>query len=775
MLLVQSAHAGTVVGQLAQSLDVAEAELLRLEDKYQELPDILAIGDRGDRATWGAIYHLSREYTRAAYALYGAVEPGVGEAPGGPQKEPAYAESLYYLADSLAQLGNTTAAMNYFERILDQPQEGYYDDAILRLMLMAGERNIDVDRLWAKYRQRVGGRIGGGVRYHHARLMMLQKRDQEAADDLAGIAPTDRFSLRGQYLRGALLTRAGKLEEALAIFVALTKLDNPPDDESDVIELAHMNCGRLLYELDRLEESLDAYQAIDYDSSYLTAMLYEVTLTYVRRGQVAMRGTKTDGLTAAEREANAKREYERALRQVEDLRAIDDKRSVDIDLLTASLRLQRGEYDEALALFGDILDEYAGADERLRGILANPNLRERVLSDFLELQSGALAIDTILPAVAAERAASNPEVREALRVFRDLKGSRTDVDDAVVLLERLEKLLDTTNLDRAELFPQLRTASERSTSLANVVATVRTGALAEERSLAVPRAETQARLAEIAARREELERRLQLLPTTASGLAERKARLREQITAVDRTVHELELVNDHLRAGLLALDQESARARVGEKITTTLELQRGKVRALDSELRANDRRIDLLKTELRRLGEAAATAGGRGSPEETLRNQLADVFREERAILADARNPNADYAMVEQVVQRAEALQARNERFRSRLDTMVGERLVGARAVLAEERNAMLTYARALADVDVRAASLRQQATEVALNRVRADLDATVLKADVGVVDVAYARKQSQTERISALQRARAAELTELTQAYADLNKDDVQ
>jgi hypothetical protein len=42
-------------------------------------------------------------------------------------------------------------------------------------------------------------------------------------------------------------------------------------------------------------------------------------------------------------------------------------------------------------------------------------------------------------------------------------------------------------------------------------------------------------------------------------------------------------------------------------------------------------------------------------------------------------------------------------------------------------------------------------------------------------VDTSFARKQEQTEKIGQLQRARAAELTDLTQAYADLTKDEVQ
>ena len=75
--------------------------------------------------------------------------------------------------------------------------------------------------------------------------------------------------------------------------------------------------------------------------------------------------------------------------------------------------------------------------------------------------------------------------------------------------------------------------------------------------------------------------------------------------------------------------------------------------------------------------------------------------------------------------------------------------------------------------MDARASSLRGGATADALEHVRADIGHIVLRSDVGIIDAAFSRKQGETETISALQRARAAELTDLTQAYADLTKDE--
>ena len=69
---------------------------------------------------------------------------------------------------------------------------------------------------------------------------------------------------------------------------------------------------------------------------------------------------------------------------------------------------------------------------------------------------------------------------------------------------------------------------------------------------------------------------------------------------------------------------------------------------------------------------------------------------------------------------------------------------------------------------------LYEGATSIALDHVRGVLGKIVIRADVGLVDVSWAKKQEQTQTIAELQRNRAAELTDLNQAYADLTADEV-
>src|SRR5688572_4208459 len=114
--LAQGAQENDVV-RIENDVAVAEGELRRIEDQYRVVPDLFTMEDRADRVTWGEIYYLQREYQRASFLLFGAVEPRDNDK-SPVESRPDYADAVYYLADSLYLLGNVAAAQSYFEKLL---------------------------------------------------------------------------------------------------------------------------------------------------------------------------------------------------------------------------------------------------------------------------------------------------------------------------------------------------------------------------------------------------------------------------------------------------------------------------------------------------------------------------------------------------------------------------------------------------------------------------------------------------------------------------------
>ena len=768
---------GADVARLERDVVVAAGELARNEDQYRVVPDLFTSNDRNDRVTWGEIYYLTKEYQRASMLLFGAVEPRESDATPVEQR-PDYADALYYLADSLFVLGNRAAAQSYFEKLLSLRGHGHHEQAILRLMELGDEhqRWDEVDRYFQQYLDVAGANVPGQVRYLRGKSLFLAGKDAEAIDQLRQVPATDAWALRSRYLIGASYLRLDRMADALVMFEQVAFAKPIAKLDREVKEMGHLARGRILYEMDRLTESIDAYQNIDYDSPHLTTMLYEVTWTYVRRGQLALRGTKGDNLTELMRRERAKVEYEKALEQLDDLRSLepDGERAAEIDILTGNLRLQRNEFLEAEAIFGDVLERHRVADEQLRALMADRSSRERLLADILAISSGGLTVDSKLPAVAARRAASNEDVAKALRVFKDIQGSRDDITSTTQLLDQLERQLSPNNPQRTELFKPLQSGVEHSLSLHNTLLTLKTEALAMERTMARPSGELAARLQEARARRAELEQKVASLPRTQEAMAARRQKLQDQLSAIDRAAHLVELEVRQRRAELAAVDFMFSQDKGGTTVLRS-ELRKNQLREARAQVEALEARAAEIDARIAALRREIATAGGRGTGEDALRQAWAASFEDERALLAQARDPAraGAYARVDAAVAQLDELLHKNEAFRARLDRIVEERLAGARALLAAEKEALATYVSALGDIDQRAAAVRDTATAIALDRVSTDLNRIVLRADVGVVDTSFARKQAETETIGQLQRNKAAELTDLTQAFADLTKDE--
>jgi hypothetical protein len=186
--------------------------------------------------------------------------------------------------------------------------------------------------------------------------------------------------------------------------------------------------------------------------------------------------------------------------------------------------------------------------------------------------------------------------------------------------------------------------------------------------------------------------------------------------------------------------------------------------------------LDKLEREAAAMTKSVATAGGAGSGDEVLRQHLLKLIDQERDLLRMARDPaRAEaFARLDRVDADGVDLVNRTRSVRSRIDAAVDDRLGSVRQMLLNERQALEAYRRSLDGIEANAGDLRAQATAVALDRVRREVSRIVLRGDVGIIDTAFARKQAETETISALQRARAIELTDLTQAYADLTRDEM-
>jgi hypothetical protein len=191
--------------------------------------------------------------------------------------------------------------------------------------------------------------------------------------------------------------------------------------------------------------------------------------------------------------------------------------------------------------------------------------------------------------------------------------------------------------------------------------------------------------------------------------------------------------------------------------------------------------LDALQAELERtrarLADERHSADTSVAGEELIRQQFNDVLKREHALVstAEGRLP-ADAAR----------LMTRSHEVRSRADTL-RQRVTVAKQVLRAQverrgrqiRNKVLAEQRLLESYDGEVAQVQGNARQLvgriaydSIQRVRQQFYELVLKADVGMVDVAFTRKQDKTSEIQKLSAEKDRELRVLDEEFKDIVKD---
>jgi len=718
-------------------------------------------GGIDEKVSEGQILFQLGDYERASILLYDVVF-NVSN-----QSSSTYDDAVFYLAESLYAAENYAGARTYYRKTVEHKSELYAQDAILRLIEIAGKFNdyTDLDAYFDDFLRLSGGSVRPEIAYVRGKHLLLAGRVQEAIDVLQQIPRSNKEGLNAAYLHGvALLTQGGPEATTQAVEIFRSVSDATPRSESErqVVELAHMAQGRLFYELGDLERSADAYQNIPRDSIHFTEMLFEVTWTFIKRGQLL-----------AEEPEDAKRELHKAIQALDILliAAPTSRMAPDINILRGNLYLRLAEHDNATEAFKGVIQQYRPTLDKLDKLMAERGDPRRLLDDILAADASDLTVDSLLPPLAARWAQGQEEIDDALRVYKELRSSKQEVASARKVVSRITRVLDAEN--RVELFPAVAEVHARGLTLRDRMLHMR--AEIADRQLALVPTAAAAELRSAAARRRGLEDKFNSIPRTTQGLETRAHRIENRITALEKRLFMLSI----------ALDSELAMLAAMNKYAIDLEavgkLEGGppeywasgltQERAVVDGLREHER---LLREELKREREDLTLTGGPGSQERQIRGRLHAALQREADLLAAARGSTAGPARqqlrsLDTVNADVVDLLGRADAFQANLDSEVTRRADRLRGEVAKEAANLDTYERAVLQYEAEASDVAANAAVLALRGVRDSFYDFVLRADVGIVDSAWQRKKDKSDEISRLMRRQRAELQALDHEFGEV------
>lgn len=667
----------------------------------------------------------------------------------GKMPEPALADATFLLAEAYFQSRQYLAARRHYREIVDKanlaPFVTYAGRAVSRLVDVA-LRTDDLESLeyvFARLDKLPAQDITGSIQYARAKALFAKGDYAQAKGFINSVPANSDYTLQSQYLLGVIFLREAasapkggrRYGAALEQFRRVTRMPATTDAAKQVVDVAWMAIGRILYESERYLEAAEAYSHVDRKSPEFSTMLHELAWVYVRLG-----------------------DYQRAQRALEVL-TITDPNNLDIadgSLLRADLMLRSGQFDKALALYRSVRERFEPIRDKVDRFLASTS-DPAVYYDKLTADPD-LPLGNELPPVALEWAREQAEDQHVFSLIDDANRSRDLIGKSRRLALRLSAVLAVPT--RAKAFPETRAALEGAISVLNRVARARV-TLAE--GLDAEAREVNGELAAIRKERKALMARVNETPVTPSDFARRDEAGDRQWNRASQALQRLTIESDKLRAIVNGL-----RRVLGDDTTFQIKADEAARARFMLELEANERDLELYQRRIQEYREAiemGRVQSGFGDQrfvdDDRARRRFKELFAREVALVAAGQDDRdaVEYARsIQPLLQRADLVDQRMTALKEELEQTALRQAEELRRKIDDEVAALEIYARNLEALDSEARLLVGEVAMRNFGLVRDRLKSIVLRADVGIVQEAWEVREEQRLRVRNLQRQRARE-----------------
>ena len=759
--LILAGTLGLAVPQAtAQDLTQPNRELSDLESDTQRLmsrpvrgQDLKSETFVEERLTDGELYLRLDDYLRAAILFTDIVDHY--------PTHRAYPEALFLLGESLFLAGDFLGARKRYALVIERSSEPafspYLQMSLSRLIEIAiYTRDFrDIDGYFARLEALPSASLSVTTSYFRAKYLynravpvddvlnapptaairgLDQTRLEQARKGFIAIPSGTEFSLRSKYFVGVIHTLRAEYLDAIAAFHGVLGHEPANDEEKKVLELTYLALGRLYYETEQLEQAIEAYRAVGQTSPHFDHALYELAWTYIRMG---------DAIQA-----------ERAL-EVLSVAAPDSPLNADGKILRGDLLARVGRYEEAAVVFDEVRETFGPIRDELERQRSEHDDLHSYFRGVVRENLDNFDIDDFLPESAQRWVELEGDHERALGVLADLSEAKQLVRETDELAQRITAVLSAPN--GVSVFSDLRRERERATGLRNRAARARGAFIdTEAGALGTGRGGVQA----ARSRRRELQAAVTKMPIDTEDFIERDLQMLEKYRAAERDLQGLRVEILGLEArivashrGLLAVDPakvdpEALRAQLAkheaeveeyeEKLTwirRRLEVGRLHVGVGDTRYQADDEKRDAFIAAVKRERELAGSGG----------SSYDDGYRRIARVETELDRRDAETAAV----------------VRRRVDEML--------AVVDEEAANLARYRVALRSLEGEIVDVVGAITYLNFNRIHGRFFELVLRADVGKIDVAWARREDHRLRIDTLTRERARELQALDDEFRDV------
>jgi len=751
-ILIQSV-AQAQIKDLSAKLDEFEKRIYSLEQSMnfvlreyvspEELSlDIEKFSKRLARAE--TLFYL-QDYQSASVLVYDIVEDAANE------KEPQYWDAVNLLAESLYRIKNYYGARNYFNKLLNKGDKKYFYTALERVIqISAVTGNYEgLDRYFNIVKQLPNSTITSGI-YFTLGKTLYKRGDLTRASEIFGlIDKNSEYYINSRFYLGVIEIKKKNLDNALAIFKNILSLEPQTPEHRDLREQAILAVGRIYYEQGKYPEALDAYQGIPRDSPHFEEALYEISWIYVKSNELS----------------KAKQTLELML-----LSTNETPELLNAKALYGSVLMKMGEYNPALENFQEMVDRYYPVKEQLQAILEEKENPVQYFEELLLKEPDGMALKKVLPPVAFNWASTDSKVKKALSISTDISGNIKSIEEVEVMADALSNKLNSP--DKVVIFPQLKEAKLKA-------AEIRMGLDEVRRNLMDMRAEVlgryiskeeRDRLEDIKRKKAELTRIIEELPKDAKGIEEKEREMIKRVSALEAVIHQLNIALEGMKAQLFAVEKwlNENKGKLGdpeqeEDFARKVKMEWSNVNEIEQDINKYTAEI---KRERGRIGALTMASEG-----ENKRLELKKLEDEERRMMDSYKNrlSNEDAKVLNRIDNLTTRLSQDDEqfaRFDARIDSAVEKKAKALKDIIEKEKKNLAEYKKIASSMTEDSKELIGKIGYSGFRQVKKLFSDLVLKADVGLVDVAWKQKEEVDRKIEKLREDQDKELKGVNEEF---------
>ncbi len=696
------------------------------------------------------VFYELKQYENAAMLLFDLLE------------RPDFRNDLEYeatqllLGDCLLQMDNPQAARELLLKVASGRDPQLAEEARLFLLELALGNPASTPEILRRAVSDLGGDASSDrTRYGLGKAELRLGDADKAIDWLQTIGTGSALYNRSRFYLGAAYVAKGQVDLALEVFRALTTIEVKDKLTAELRDQAWLAVGRLLVQRGNFAPALTSYQNIDRNSIHYEEAVYEMSWAYINQDK-----------------------FDKALQTVEVLLLTvkNDQHEIDAHVLRGQLNVMLQQYDEALASYQTIVDRFAPVRNELANFTKNPDDVQRYFKWLLERQKGLGALKSPLSEKTVSWLESNSDFSRVTAVFDRIATERADIEEAREAGDELGKMLEAKN--RVEMFPELRQGWTQALLLENQLVLVATRMLDKQYDQVRDRLDgkDKAQLAEIVQWRRRLEDQAGRLPTTFEQYEARQDEVTRQYRELERRNFFVEESIQEVQRQLIGIERflnDKQYADSGKKLSPQQEESlRADIAEEKAALQAMYEELLALKKEIAVETMSVGTGDEATQGEDSLKASLLDAIEREGAFYDRAGQRvggsfDRDFKQYGGLRVRLLGTISRLDSVIGAIDKEVGQKTAELITIVKHEVENLEGYKDEVSALDTEGRDIARRMGEDFFKLALARMDQVVLEADVGVLDVMWARKTEKTVELQTLAEERGRRLKQL---QADLD-----